>query len=551
MGGVCSVNGETFQSRYRLGDLLGKGSQGKVYSCLDRQSGCKCAVKVLDRSSKTAWATYRREVDLCRACDSSRNVIRVIDEFSDTSYCYVVMEKFSGHLRKGLKWVAKENGNGVVPGLSNSSMRHILHQSATAISHLHSLEIVHRDVKAQNFLIDRMDLRDENCVVVLSDFGLARRLEPGHVLSAQVGTRKYWPPELYEKKYWNVVDVFALGVLLYLASSGIYPYPDEEASRTRDIFAESAIPECLTEEAREFMRLTLEKDPNKRPCAADILNHCWLNNKGHEASELSTTRIEQDGETVTITSTGIGVQATDNMNPFGGKLGRALAVPLPVPSGDLVEISGGDLESVAEPSVVAELAAMAETPSRKRKDDEDDDSRSETACTEIEDDCPSVRASGIDMTPSTGTGSSPVGGFPSQSVSSSSTPMRRKAGASKSGGAVRFVGQPRPMRFDESGECVTFALADDDHDGSAIGAAAASGLHVLTDARYTSNLGTAIFSSIPDDAQLEQAQATGINLSFEGKQEIARSNDKPGEESDALEDCSVYWDDNYLWHFSS
>lgn len=290
MGNACSPNGDCFHSKYRLGDLLGKGSQGKVYLCMNRATNEKHAVKIIDRSVKTAWSTYRREVELCAACDSGGHTVRVIDHFTDAANCYVIMDRYVCHLRKALKWVSKDGAFGAPSSLDETAVRNIMRQATIALAHLHELEIVHRDVKAQNFLSDRLDLRTD-CTVVLGDFGLARRLENGHVLHAQVGTRKYWPVEMYDKHYWNAVDVFALGVLLFLASTGTYPYPNEENVRQRDIFSEEGvISPMLSDSACDFMRQCLEKNPAKRMTAAALLQHRFFDAfKNADTKDEATT----------------------------------------------------------------------------------------------------------------------------------------------------------------------------------------------------------------------------------------------------------------------
>mmetsp|Transcript_72395 Transcript_72395/g.125511 ORF Transcript_72395/g.125511 Transcript_72395/m.125511 type:complete len:455 (-) Transcript_72395:148-1512(-) len=272
---------ESFHKKYILGKQLGKGSQGRVHMCVDRETREVRAVKVIDRNLRTAWATYKREVELCKSSESSSsssmadNVIRVLEEFVDSNNCYVVMEKFEGHLRKGLKWVAQEAGS-QAKVLGNSSLRRLTRQVCFAIRHLHNCGVVHRDVKAHNLLVDRLDLRDARCRVVLGDLGLARRLEPGRFLSAQVGTRKYWAPELYDKRYWHVVDVFAVGVTLFLAASCAYPFLDEQQTRTRDVFAEEAVSECLSPNARHFLHKALLKDPRFRPSSVELVEHPWF-----------------------------------------------------------------------------------------------------------------------------------------------------------------------------------------------------------------------------------------------------------------------------------
>mmetsp|Transcript_120290 Transcript_120290/g.347632 ORF Transcript_120290/g.347632 Transcript_120290/m.347632 type:complete len:406 (-) Transcript_120290:438-1655(-) len=304
MGTCCCCAGEAFETRYFIAEQLGKGSQGKVHACTERETGRKCAVKVIDRSSRNAWTTFRREVDACRRAQNCPFVINIQDEFVGIHACYIVMPKYACHLRKALKATSRLPGSGV--GLENTALRRIVTQAMTALAHLYSLEIVHRDVKAQNFLSDRLDLRDPDCQIALADFGLARELPIGHHLTEPVGTRKYWAPDVYKKKYWHNVDVFAIGVLIFLAGSGTYPFNSEEESVNRDVFEEGCCPLILVDEAQDFMRLCLLKDPYARPSAMEMLARPWLApaqaDKCSAEEESSCTNINHESESVTTGS---------------------------------------------------------------------------------------------------------------------------------------------------------------------------------------------------------------------------------------------------------
>lgn len=281
---------DDFSVRYTLGKQLGKGSQGIVHVCYDRQTGDSRAVKILERSNKTAWSTYKREVELTQAA-AGRNIATILEEFVDADRCYCLMERFEGHLRKALKMTQKEIGEESTMGLDHSSLASVIRQALSAVLHMHTCGMVHRDVKAHNLLTDRVDLTDPRCRVVLSDFGLARRLEPGRFLCAQVGTRKYWAPELYEKRYWHVVDVFAVGVLMYLACMTQYPYQDEEQTKNRDVFALDQLPTEISGDMLSFLRKALEKDPNVRPSAAELGQHPWLKNAGGIIQQVDETTL--------------------------------------------------------------------------------------------------------------------------------------------------------------------------------------------------------------------------------------------------------------------
>eukprot|EP00931_Biecheleriopsis_adriatica_P094115 TRINITY_DN67796_c0_g1_i1.p1 TRINITY_DN67796_c0_g1~~TRINITY_DN67796_c0_g1_i1.p1 ORF type:complete len:364 (+),score=74.31 TRINITY_DN67796_c0_g1_i1:49-1092(+) len=269
-----------FHARYTMGKMLGKGSQGVVHICQDKKTGASLAVKIIDRSNKTALATYQREVELSQAT-TGRNVVSILENFVDEESCYAIMELMEGHLRKAFKSVNGNGGEGEEEvTLDNPTLSFVMQQAVSAVLHLHKCGVVHRDVKANNFLTDRSDLKDPKCRIVLADFGLARRLEPGRVLHAQVGTRKYWAPELYEKRYWHVVDVFALGVMMYLAAAGQYPFEDEPQTKYSDAFAAHGPPADLPDDAIDFMRKALEKSAERRPSATELGLHPWLKSAG-------------------------------------------------------------------------------------------------------------------------------------------------------------------------------------------------------------------------------------------------------------------------------
>jgi len=275
MGAICSAGKEEngLEARYSVAGQLGKGSQGTVFACVDRATGRECAVKVLDTSKASAWNTFRREVDLCAEAAGCPYVVEVLEHFSGYSSYSVVMPRYETHLRAALKASALSPGSGFA--LEDAPLRRIIAQALSALVHLHSHEIVHRDVKAQNFLTDRADVRDEKCNIILSDFGLARKLPIGQHLSAAVGTRKYWAPDVYKKKYSHNVDIFAVGVLIFLAASGTYPYQSEEQTRTLDVFEAGTVPTALTQDARDFMRACLRKDFQERPSSWEMLARPW------------------------------------------------------------------------------------------------------------------------------------------------------------------------------------------------------------------------------------------------------------------------------------
>merc|ERR550537_567052 len=102
------------------------------------------------------------------------------------------------------------------------------------IAFLHGLELIHRDVKADNFLLDRFDIFDQNVRVILSDLGTVVELKPGKFLETQVGTKIYWAPEVVKKKYSFPLDVWAIGIILYGIVFGTFPFKNDEQILNRE-----------------------------------------------------------------------------------------------------------------------------------------------------------------------------------------------------------------------------------------------------------------------------------------------------------------------------
>lgn len=264
---MCGV-AESFHFHYSLGDMLGHGAQGIVHACVHRHSGRSCAVKLISRRCKDA---FRHEVDMLKVCQSGDNLIQMHEYFTGHFYHYIVLDLYACHLQAALRRVIKRV-NGKTVGLGDSSLCRIVRQGLRALTHLHKHNIVHRDVKAENFLTDRPNLDDADCHVVLSDFGLSQRLRRGYFLRAHVGTEKYWAPEIYDSKYAHEVDIFAFGVVAFATSIGVFPFVDEKAVRSQDPFEGRAAGPAV----QSFIQCCLEKIPQRRLTAAALATHEWV-----------------------------------------------------------------------------------------------------------------------------------------------------------------------------------------------------------------------------------------------------------------------------------
>jgi len=202
------------------------------------------------------------------------NVVRCYDVFLEAQYVNIVVDMFTGgDLIDGLN--AHRRAKGRVP---DAQLAHLARQMVAAIAHVHSLQIVHRDIKGENFLSDRPDIGHPGCRVALADFGTAVRIEPGERLATRVGTPAFWPPEVWAGGYDFLVDVWAVGVTSFILLTGALPFEGETQICKPAVSGEPpfAVPYFASQLCIDFISRCLEKDPRGRPQAAEAAQHLWM-----------------------------------------------------------------------------------------------------------------------------------------------------------------------------------------------------------------------------------------------------------------------------------
>ena len=174
--------------------------------------------------------------------------------------------------------------------LSVDRVQKIFTQLVGAVSYVHNLSCVHRDLKLENILLDK----HEN--VKLCDFGFTREYEgrTNH-LQTFCGTICYAAPEMLkgEKYAGEKVDVWSLGVILYALLAGELPFDDDDDMITKHkiLTSEPVYPERFPQEAKTLLSRLLSKRPLLRPTLADILTDPFLaNHSPNQQAILKVTR---------------------------------------------------------------------------------------------------------------------------------------------------------------------------------------------------------------------------------------------------------------------
>ena len=174
-------------------------------------------------------------------------------------------------------------------------------QILEAVWYCHQQRIIHRDLKAENLLLDA------NFNIKIADFGFSNLYNPASQLETFCGSPPYAAPELFQGKAYvgPEVDVWSLGVILYVLTTGYLPFDGKTLAEMRESVckAKYRIPFYLSEGVEKLLKKMLVRDPSKRAGLQVIADDAWLN-EGCEGSPFDATpalpEIKEDDSLVTL-----------------------------------------------------------------------------------------------------------------------------------------------------------------------------------------------------------------------------------------------------------
>lgn len=265
--------------------IIGQGSSSVVYR--GKWGQRDVAVKRVDKAN---LKLVQREILLLQKSDQHRNIIRYFTTEDDSRFHYIALELCAGAIKDYVKndqWKAR------------ISPKSLISQMFEGLEWLHSLSIIHRDIKPTNVLL--MEMSTE-LVVKISDFGFAKQVQvPDSQMSVVPDGSDYWrAPEMDQGRYDKKSDVYSMGrLVLYIANGGSTQEP------TGFSFASGATnfaPYCKNSSScillHHIVFVMTKPDPSSRPSINCIRYHpfFWENQKALNFFLLVADRIKvRDG----------------------------------------------------------------------------------------------------------------------------------------------------------------------------------------------------------------------------------------------------------------
>lgn len=282
-----------FHDSYQLGKKLGEGAFGQVRVARDRNTSKDFAVKIMDVRHMNQYGEVTSEVDQARVRDTKQEInvwrqlgthdhcVSLVASFMEEHLYYMVMERCNCSLMDKLV---------SMPTMTEGDLAETFRGMLKGIGHVHSLSVVHRDIKPDNFLFGNPDTR----IVKLCDFGLADKLPKKGKLKGCFGTAPYMSPEMIAGSGYDTgTDIWSFAAMAYLMIFGDFPYmPKEVSSPAMKQAILKGVPEpsfgmskeqstrvSFQDRSAEFVKAILQRKPENRCSASEALEMPFLKPK--------------------------------------------------------------------------------------------------------------------------------------------------------------------------------------------------------------------------------------------------------------------------------
>lgn len=282
---------------YQIEETIGQGHFAVVKLAKHIFSGEKVAIKVIDKSKldKISREHLFQEVK-CMKLVQHPNVVRLYEVIDTATKLYLVLELGDGgDMYDYIMKNSHINNNG---GLTEAKSKNYFRQIVRAVKYCHDLHVVHRDLKPENVVFF-----EQTGQVKLTDFGFSNVYQPGTKLYTSCGSLAYSAPEILLGDSYDApaVDIWSLGVILYMLVTGRAPFQEASDSETLTMILDCKyiIPSYVSPPCSDLITKMILRNADERLKLTDIINHEWLslddltneNNSSSSTTDTETIKI--------------------------------------------------------------------------------------------------------------------------------------------------------------------------------------------------------------------------------------------------------------------
>ncbi|XP_056137314.1 SNF related kinase b [Lampris incognitus] len=254
---------------YHLGRTLGRGHFAVVKLARHIITGQLVAIKIIDKTKLDVLATSHLLQEVrCMKLVQHPNVVHLYEVINTPTTLYLVMELAEGG--DLYDYILRHEG-----GVAEHTAKRHFAQIVRAVAYCHRLHVVHRDLKPENVVFF-----PQQGAVKLTDFGFSNLFQPGSMLATSCGSLAYSAPEILLGEEYDApaVDIWSLGVILYMLVCGVPPFQETNDSETLVMILDCrySVPEHVSDGCRDLISRMLQKDPSHRASLEEIDAHNWL-----------------------------------------------------------------------------------------------------------------------------------------------------------------------------------------------------------------------------------------------------------------------------------